>query len=50
MQVRHSFLVVSGDCSLGHTEWLHAVGAGVVSDVVVELVSCYHSRGYGEAP
>ena len=50
MQVRCPFLAVSCDCSLGHAEWFHAIGAGVVSDVVVELVSCYHPCGDGEAP
>lgn len=50
VQVRCPFLAVTGDCSLGHAERLHAVGAGVVGDVVVQLVSRYHPRGDGEAP
>ncbi len=49
MKVRRPFLV-SGDCSLGHAKRFHAVGAGMVSDVVVQLVSCNHPRGDGEAP
>lgn len=50
MQVGRSLLVVGGQCSLGHAERLHAVSAGVVCDVVVELVGCYHASGDGEAP
>lgn len=50
MEVRCCFLVVSGDCRLGHAQWLHTISAGVVSDVVVELVSCYHPSGDGEGP
>lgn len=50
VQVRRPFLVVSGDCGLGHAEGLHAVSAGVVSDIIVELVSSYHPSGDGEAP
>lgn len=50
MQVRHPFLVVSGNRSLGHAQRLHAVCAGMIGDVVVELVSCYHPRGNGKAP
>lgn len=50
MKVRHRLLVVSGDRSLRHAERLHAIRAGVVGDVVVELVSRYHPHGDGEAP
>lgn len=50
MHFRHPFLVVSGDCRLGHAKWLHVVGAGMVSDVVIQLMSCYHPCGDGEAP
>lgn len=50
MVVRRPFLVVSVDCGLGHSERLHAIRAGVIGDVTVQLVSRYHSRGDGEAP
>lgn len=50
MQFRGPFLVVSGNGCLGHTKGLHAIGASMVSDVVVQLVSCYHPGGNGEAP
>lgn len=50
MQVWTPLLVVSTERTFGHAEGLHAVGAGMISDVVVELVSCYHPSGNGEAP
>ena len=50
MQVRRPLLVVGGGGGLGHPERLHPVGAGVVGDVVVELVGRDHPRGDGEAP
>lgn len=50
VSARGPFLVVGGDGGLGHSQRLHAVCAGVVGDVVVELVSGYHPRGDGEAP
>lgn len=49
MQVRRPFLAVSGDCCLGHAKRLHAIGAGMVSNVVVQLMSCYHPSRDGEA-
>lgn len=50
MLVRHPFLVVGGESSFGHAQGLHTVSAGVIGDVVIELVSCYHPRGDGEDP
>lgn len=43
------FLGVCGGGGLGHAQRLHAVGAGVVSDVVVQLMSRDHASGDGQA-
>lgn len=50
MQVGRSFLGVRGRGGFRHAKRLHAVRAGVIGDVVVKLMSCYHPRGDGEAP
>lgn len=50
MEIGCSFLGLSGHCGFRHAKRLHAVRASMVSDVVVKLMSCYHSRGDGEAP
>lgn len=50
VQLGHPLLAVSTDRCLRHAQRLHTIGAGVVSDVIVQLVGCYHPRGDGEAP
>ena len=47
---RPPLLAVSGAGGLGHADRLHAVGVGVVRDVVVQLVGRDHPRGDREAP
>lgn len=49
VQIRSPFLAVCGDSGLGHAQWLHAVGASMVRDVVVQLMSRYHAGGDGQA-
>lgn len=49
VQIRSPLLAVGGDCGLGHPEWLHAICAGVVRDVVVQLMSRDHPGGDGKA-
>lgn len=49
VQFRTPFLAVCAGGGLGHAQWLHAVGAGVVSDVVVQLMSRDHASGDGQA-
>lgn len=43
-----ALFVLDVHCSLGHAEGLHAVSPSVISDVIIQLVSSYHSRGHGE--
>lgn len=50
VQFGSPFLGVCGGGGLGHAERLHAVGAGVVRDVVVQLMSRDHASGDGQAP
>lgn len=49
IQIRSPLLAVCGHGNLGHAKWLHAVGASVVRDVVVQLMSRYHAGGDGKA-
>lgn len=52
MQVRTwpAFFVLDVRCSLGHAEGLHAIRPSMIGDVIIQLVSSYHSCGHGEIP